>query len=111
MVAEERAQAATLARQSALACNAQSAGWSIDADGDAAAAGDLTDSGGPVLALQWTKVRCGAKGKKIDRPEGGRNVSPAVVQVHAVSRDSCQWSESLGELSRQLKSLSASNGA
>ena len=43
------------AHQSALASNVQSAGWSIDADGDAAAAGDLSDSGGPVLALQWTK--------------------------------------------------------
>lgn len=57
VVAEERAQAATLAHQSATASNVQSAGWSIVADGDAAAASDLSDSGGPVLALQWTKVR------------------------------------------------------
>jgi hypothetical protein len=48
-------QAATLARQSAVASNVQSAGWFVDADGDAAAAGDLSDSGGPVLALQWTQ--------------------------------------------------------
>lgn len=67
LVAEERAQSATLAHQSATASNVQSAGWSIDADGDAAAAGDLSDSGGPVLALQWTKVRCGSCGKKIRR--------------------------------------------
>jgi hypothetical protein len=55
VVAEERAQVATLAHQSALATNVQSAAWPIDADSDAAAAGDLTDSGGPVIALQWTK--------------------------------------------------------
>ncbi len=52
VVAEERAQAASLAHQSATASNVQSAAWSIDADGDSAAAGDLSDSGGPVLALQ-----------------------------------------------------------
>jgi hypothetical protein len=64
VVAEERAQAATLAHQSPIASNVQSASWSIDSDGDAAAAGDLSDSGGPVLALQWSKVRCGGSRKK-----------------------------------------------
>ena len=54
VVAEDRAQVATLAHQSAVASNTQSADWSLDAEG-AAAAGDLTESGGPVLALQWTK--------------------------------------------------------
>ena len=55
VVAEERAQAATLAHPSALASNVQSAAESLDRDADAAAAGDFSDSGGPVIALQWTK--------------------------------------------------------
>jgi DNA polymerase-3 subunit alpha len=55
VVAEERAQAALLAHQSALSSNIQSAAWPLDRDGDAAAAGDLSDTGGPVIALQWTR--------------------------------------------------------
>ncbi len=55
VVAEERAAAATLAHPPARASNLQSPAWPLDRDGDAAAAGDLTDSGGPVIALQWTK--------------------------------------------------------
>jgi hypothetical protein len=59
VVAEEVAQAATVAHQAAVASNVQSAAWPLDADGDAAASGDLSDSGGPVIALQWTKVKRG----------------------------------------------------
>jgi hypothetical protein len=65
VVAEEVAQAATVAHQAAVASNVQSAAWPLDADGDAAASGDLSDSGGPVIALQWTKVKWGMNGNKI----------------------------------------------
>jgi DNA polymerase-3 subunit alpha len=55
VVAEERAAAATLAHPSAIASNLQSPAWPLDRDGDAAAAGDFTGNGGPLIALQWTK--------------------------------------------------------
>jgi len=45
------------------------AAWPIDADFDTAAAGDLSDSGGHVIALQWTKVKLDAV-----RTEGKVNV-------------------------------------
>jgi hypothetical protein len=76
VVAEEVAQAATVAHQAAVASNVQSAAWPLDADGDAAASGDLSDSGGPVIALQWTKVRCGEMCKKIERPRGRDELPP-----------------------------------
>jgi Bacterial DNA polymerase III alpha subunit finger domain len=44
-----------LAHAPAVASNVQSAAWPIDPDVDAAAGGDLSDSGGPVIALQWSK--------------------------------------------------------
>ncbi len=55
VVAEARAEAASLAHPAALASNLQSPAWPLDRDGDAAATGDLIDGGGPLIALQWTK--------------------------------------------------------
>jgi hypothetical protein len=88
VVAEERAQAATLAHQSATASNVQSAGWSIDADGDAAAAGDLSESGGPVLALQWTKDDLEALG--LVRLDISPSAAMATVGIAAEPDDATQ---------------------
>jgi DNA polymerase-3 subunit alpha len=55
VIAEERAQTASLAHQAPPASNLQSAAWPLDRDPAAPAAGDLSDTGGPVIALQWTK--------------------------------------------------------
>src|SRR5262249_60243743 len=56
VVAQERAQAASLAHQSAVAANLQAGPGQVDElEGEDAGATDLVETGGPVIALQLTK--------------------------------------------------------
>jgi len=59
VVAQERAQAAGLAHQAAVPANVQAPAGPLnpesDADGESRGSSDLTDNGGPVIALQFDK--------------------------------------------------------
>jgi hypothetical protein len=88
VVAEERAQSATVAHQTAVASNIQSAAWPLDSDRDAAAAGDLSDSGGPVIAFQWTKDDLEALG--LVRLNISPSAAMATVGIEAESDESTQ---------------------
>jgi hypothetical protein len=72
VLAQERTQAGGLAHQTAVAANWQAPAGLLDPEGNGEAASyDVHDSGGPVLALQWDKLRCGPSGKKIGSPTTG----------------------------------------
>jgi len=71
VLAHDRTQAGGLAHQTAVAANWQAPAGLLDPEGNGEAASyDVHDSGGPVIALQWTKVSCGTLGKKISNSDG-----------------------------------------
>src|SRR5258708_2854213 len=73
VLAQERTQAGGLAHQTAVAANWQAPAGLLDPEGNGEAASyDVHDSGGPVLALQWDKLRCGEISKKIGSDESPR---------------------------------------
>ena len=58
VLAQERTQAGGLAHQTPVAANWQAPAGLLDPEGNGEAASyDVHDSGGPVLALQWDKLR------------------------------------------------------